>query len=57
MRSGELASPCSATAPATLFNDDNLTAAPAELILPDNETFFNELIDRAYLYKTAPILD
>jgi hypothetical protein len=34
-----------------LFDDDNLTAAPAELILPDNETPFNELIDRAYFYS------
>jgi hypothetical protein len=28
-----------------LFDDDNLTAAPAKLILPDNETPFNEPID------------
>jgi hypothetical protein len=34
-----------------LFDDDNLTAAPAELILPDDETPFDELIDRAYLYS------
>jgi hypothetical protein len=33
------------------FNNDNLTAASAELILPDDETPFNELIDRAYLYS------
>jgi hypothetical protein len=33
------------------FNDDNLTAAPAELILPDNEIPFNELIDRAYFHN------
>jgi hypothetical protein len=36
-----------------LFNNDNLTAAPAELILPDDETPFNELIDRAYLYSNT----
>jgi hypothetical protein len=33
------------------FNDDNLTAVPAELIFPDNETPFNELIDRAYFHN------
>jgi hypothetical protein len=33
-----------------LFDNDNLTAALAGLILPDNETLFNELIDRAYFY-------
>jgi hypothetical protein len=33
------------------FNNDNLTAAPAELILFDDETPFNELIDRAYFYS------
>jgi hypothetical protein len=31
-----------------LFDNDNLKAAPTELILPDDETPFNELIDRAY---------
>jgi hypothetical protein len=34
-----------------LFNDDNLITALVELIFPDNETPFNELIDRAYLYS------
>jgi hypothetical protein len=34
-----------------LFDDDNLTAALAELILPDDEIPFNELIDRAYFYS------
>jgi hypothetical protein len=34
-----------------LFDDDNLTAALTELIFPDNETLFDELIDRAYLYS------
>jgi hypothetical protein len=36
-----------------LFNNDNLTTAPAELILPDNETPLNELIDRAYLHNNT----
>jgi hypothetical protein len=36
-----------------LFNNDNLTAASAELILPDDETPFNELIDRAYFYSNT----
>jgi hypothetical protein len=36
-----------------LFDDDNLTAAPAELILPDDETPFNELINRAYFYSNT----
>jgi hypothetical protein len=36
-----------------LFNDDNLTAAFAELILLDNETPFNELIDRAYFHSNT----
>jgi hypothetical protein len=36
-----------------LFDNDNLTAAPAELILPDNKTPFNELIDRVYLYSNT----
>jgi hypothetical protein len=36
-----------------LFNDDNLTVAPAELILPDNEAHFNELINRAYLHSNT----
>jgi hypothetical protein len=36
-----------------LFNNDNLIAAPAKLILPDNETSFNELIDRAYFYNNT----
>jgi hypothetical protein len=35
------------------FDDDNLTAAPAELILPNDETPFNELIDRAYLHSNT----
>jgi hypothetical protein len=35
------------------FDNDNLTAAPAELILPNNETPFNELIDRAYFYNNT----
>jgi hypothetical protein len=35
------------------FNNDNLTAAPAELIFPDDETPFNELIDRAYLHSNT----
>jgi hypothetical protein len=30
-----------------------LTAAPAELIFSDNETPFNELIDRAYLHSNT----
>jgi hypothetical protein len=34
-----------------LFDNDNLTAAPAELIFPDDETPFNELIDRTYLHN------
>jgi hypothetical protein len=34
-----------------LFDDDNLIAAFAELIFPNNETPFDELIDRAYLYS------
>jgi hypothetical protein len=33
------------------FNNNNLAAAFAELILPDNKTPFNELIDRTYLYS------
>jgi hypothetical protein len=33
------------------FNNDNLIAAPAELIFPDNETPFDELIDRAYFHS------
>jgi hypothetical protein len=33
------------------FDDDNLTAALAELIFPDNEIPFDELIDRAYFYS------
>jgi hypothetical protein len=36
-----------------LFDNDNLTAAFAELILLNNETPFNELIDRAYLYSNT----
>jgi hypothetical protein len=36
-----------------LFNNNNLTAAPAELIFPDNETPLNELIDRAYLHSNT----
>jgi hypothetical protein len=35
------------------FDNDNLTAAPAELIFPDNETPFNELIDRAYFHSNT----
>jgi hypothetical protein len=35
------------------FDNDNLTAAPAELILSDNETPFNELIDRAYFHSNT----
>jgi hypothetical protein len=35
------------------FDNDNLTAAPAKLILPDDETPFNELINRAYLYSNT----
>jgi hypothetical protein len=34
-----------------LFDNDNLTAASAELIFPDDETPLNELIDRAYFYS------
>jgi hypothetical protein len=33
------------------FDNDNLTAALAELIFPDDETPFDELIDRAYFYS------
>jgi hypothetical protein len=36
-----------------LFDNDNLTAAPAELILPDDETPFDELIDRAYFHSNT----
>jgi hypothetical protein len=36
-----------------LFNNDNLTAAPTELILPNDETPFNELIDRAYFHSNT----
>jgi hypothetical protein len=36
-----------------LFDNDNLTAAPAELIFPDNETPLNELINRAYLHSNT----
>jgi hypothetical protein len=36
-----------------LFDNDNLTAALAELILPDDETPLNELIDRAYLHSNT----
>jgi hypothetical protein len=35
------------------FDNDNLIAAPAELIFPDDETPFNELIDQAYLYSNT----
>jgi hypothetical protein len=34
-----------------LFDNDNLTAAPAELIFPDDEIPFDELINRAYFYS------
>jgi hypothetical protein len=36
-----------------LFDDNNLTAAFAELILPDHETPFDELINRAYLHNNT----
>jgi hypothetical protein len=39
--------------PLELFDDDNLIAAPSELILPNDETPFNELIDRAYLHNNT----
>jgi hypothetical protein len=35
------------------FDNNNLTAAPTELILPNNETPFNEPINRAYLYSNT----
>jgi hypothetical protein len=35
------------------FDNDNLTAAPTELIFPDNKTPFNELIQRAYLHSNT----
>jgi hypothetical protein len=36
-----------------LFDDDNLTAAFARLIFPNNETPFNKLIDRAYFHNNT----